>query len=193
MRVCIVGSGPSAEGFNPPDGAFVIAVNGAIEWLPRADAWFTLDPSPKNLGRMRNQRQGVKYYAAMAQPPSNVIGLKRIARQGKEPAEEHSPEWWLWRWSAITGLCKQAGKIHTGNSAWGALQLACQMGARKVALVGIDANSKQRIEGGNPNSLRHLPLLFNSAVGEIKMVNCGDMKSRIPKMTIEDGMQWVLK
>lgn len=191
MRAVIVGSGPSAEGFVPPDGVTVISVNGSIEWLPRADIWFTLDPSQKNLSRMRNQREGVKYYAAMGRPPKNVTGLKRLARQGKEPDGEHSPQWWLWRWSAIPGICKQHGKIHTGNSAWGALQLAYQLGARKVALVGIDANSKQRVEGGNPNSLRHLPLLFNSAIDDIKMVNCGDMKSRIPKMNTEDAMRWL--
>ena len=49
----IVADGPSAKGFVPPDGIDIIAVNGAIEWLQRADYWFTLDPSPVNYDRMR--------------------------------------------------------------------------------------------------------------------------------------------
>lgn len=190
-RVVIVASGPSAAGFIPPDDVKVIAVNGAIDWLPRADCWFTLDPSPSNMARMRNRRPGVHYYAAMAKPPQGVVRLDRLAYQGEEPEDKESPEWWFWRWSCIRRICETPGKIHTGNSAWGALQLAYHMGADKVALVGVDASQESRVEGGKPNNLSHLPLLFNSAIGQIDFVNCGEMESDVPKMTIKDAMQWL--
>lgn len=47
-RAVIVASGPSAAGFVPPDDVTVIAVNGAISWLERADYWFSLDASAAN-------------------------------------------------------------------------------------------------------------------------------------------------
>lgn len=58
-RVAVVGSGPSAKGLEAiefPECVTVIAVNGAVDRLPRADLFFTLDPSPANRRRMREQR-----------------------------------------------------------------------------------------------------------------------------------------
>lgn len=192
MRVVIVASGPSACGFVPPSGATVIAVNGAIEWLPRADYWFTLDPSPVNLERMHRPRHGVTYCAALAEEaPLWVRRFKRIAARGAEP-EAGTPQWWLWRWSAVPTLCTEHGCIHTGNSAWGALGLAYHLGAERVALVGVDASGDERIEGGRCRNLGHLPLLFESALPQISLINCGAMRSAVPKMTIEEGMKWLM-
>lgn len=193
MRAVIVASGPSARGFKPPAGVTVISVNGSIDWLSRADIWFTLDPSTVNMTRMKKRRPGVEYYAAMAHPPEGVKRLQRVSSRGTEPQPRHTPEWWLWRWSATLGFSQYPEEINTGNSAWGALQLACQLGAKKVALIGVDATNAVRVEGGRPNNLSHLPLLFNSAIGKIDFVNCGHMKSKVPKMTIEEGMEWLIK
>ena len=44
----------------------IIAVNGAIDWLPRADLWFTLDMSEENRQRFDRQRPAVKYIACGA-------------------------------------------------------------------------------------------------------------------------------
>lgn len=192
MRAVVVASGPSAQGFTPPDGVVVIAVNGAIEWLPRADYWFTLDPSPINMERMNHPRAGVTYCAALNEPaPLWVRRFKRVAGRGQEP-RLGTPEWWLWRWSAVKTLSTTPGKIHTGNSAWGALGLAYHLGAERVALVGVDASGEDRIEGGKCRNLSHLPMLFESAMPQIKMVNCGHMNSMVPKMTIDEGMQWLI-
>jgi hypothetical protein len=170
----------------------VIAVNGAIEWLPRADYWFTLDPSPINMERMNNPRAGVTYCAALNEPaPLWVRRFERVAGRGQEPSTG-TPEWWLWRWSAVKTISTTPGKIHTGNSAWGALGLAYHLGAERVALVGVDASGEDRIEGGKCRNLSHLPSLFESAMPQIKMVNCGHMNSMVPKMTIDEGMQWLI-
>jgi len=193
MRCVIVASGPSAKDFVPPVGVTVIAVNGAIEWLARADYWFTLDASFDNLGRMQQRRYGVKYCAAVSDHivlPTGIDRYKRIAGRGEEPGRG-TPEWWVWRWSAVLGLSECIGAINTGNSAYGALGLAYHLGADRVALVGVDASSEERVEGGKPNNLSHLPLLFESALSQINVINCGAMVSKLPAMSIAEGMEWL--
>lgn len=194
--IIIVASGPSAKDFIPPDGVTVIAVNGAIDWIPRADHWFTLDPSPENMRRMRNQRQGVHYWAAVLPKvnlPKGVTRLRRIDKRTKTPPSSEGPEFWLWRLSCVKGLSKIPDAIHSGNSAWGALGLAYHLGARKVALVGVDATTEPKIEGGPcATDLSHLPLLFASAIGQLDFVSCGKLGGHgIKQLTIEEGMKWL--
>jgi hypothetical protein len=195
MRVVIVGSGPTARGFKPPAGVVVIAVNGAIGWLPRADYFFTLDPSPINISRLRNQRIGVKYCYAYDHVLNiaNAEFYERIAGCEFITPKPYSPQWFCNRWGCRLGLSNRVGQIHTGNSAYGALGLAYHLGATKVALVGIDANSAPRLEGGTPNNLSHLPLLFESAMAQINFINCGSMHSAVPQKTIAEGMEWLCK
>lgn len=175
-RCVIVGSGPSASGFIPPAGLTIIAVNGAIEWLPRAEYWFSLDDSPKNITCATQQRSGVTYYSAgwrCAIP--GVKNLRRESWRGTEPEDKNSPEWWFWRWSCKPGLSTDRGAVNTGNSAYGALNLAYHLGFRDVALIGVDATDEERIEGGKPNNLAHLPLLFRSALAQVNVVSCGKL------------------
>lgn len=195
MRVVIVASGPSAKGFVPPAGVRVIAVNGAIDWLRRAEYFFTLDPSQANMQRMRRQRIGVKYCYAYEHvlPVGNAEFYERVGACEFITPQPYSPEWWCNRWRGKLGLTKRIGQINTGNSAYGALGLAYHLGAEKVALVGVDASSAPRIEGGAPNNLSHLPLLFESAIGQINFINCGAMVSAVPTKTIKDGMDWLCK
>lgn len=188
MRAIIVGDGPSAAGFVPPDGVFVIAVKGAIKWLSRADAWFSLDPNQRTLDMVTKPRPGVWYYCAcdpQAWLPRHVIRMRRIAARGVEPTEHGSPEWWLWRWSAVCGLCEHPGRIHTGNSAWGALGLAYHLGYRDVLLVGVDGTADERVSGGAPSNMSHLPLLFESALGQVRLSTVGRL-GRVPHTTLED-------
>lgn len=189
-RAIVVGSGPSARGFEPPDGVTIIAVNGAIEWLSRADYFFTLDPSPANLHRLRNPAPGVRYNAAVPENivlPPYVDRFKRISTRGREPLHHGSPEWWLWRWSAAKGLSERPDSIHSGNSAYGALGLAYHLGFTDVALVGVDGTNDPRIEGGMPCNLSHLPLLFASALHQINVVSCGHLTG-IPQQLLEDWL-----
>lgn len=147
---------------------------------------------------MRQQKDGVKYAAAVEPQHDIPMGVERFHRlRGvmPEPEDKNSPQWWLWRWGGRTGIRSNVGFINTGNSAWGALQWAYKMGARKAALVGVDANQEERLEGGKPNNLSHLPLLFESALGNpsFEFINCGHMQSKVPQMSIEDGMKWLMQ
>lgn len=185
----IVASGPSARGFKPPHGLTVIAVNGAIDWLTHADYFFTLDCSIVNLRRILNRRPGVSYTAAGC--PYNlahVRNFQRIGARGVEPGVIGSPEWCLWREHAICGLSTNPATIHTGNSAWGALGLAYHLGFEHVALVGVDGTDEPRIEGGRCRSLAHLPLLFASALPQIRVTSCGALTG-IPQMAFPEWMK----
>lgn len=188
MRAIIVGDGPSARGFVPPEGVAVFAVKRTIHWLPRADYWFSLDPNEASLECMRNQRPGVAYYCAVDpgdDVPAGVTRLERVAHRGREPRARRSSEWWFWRWSAVARLCETPGKVHSGNSAWGALGLAYHLGYRDVLLVGVDGTGDRRQSDGRPpNNLSHLPALFRSALGQVKLQTVGRMRG-LPTVPLE--------
>lgn len=190
-RCIIVASGPSAKDFVAPRGIPIIAINGAINVVDRASYFFTLDPSKENLMRMGVRRRGVQYCAALPPEHADIPGVHRFNRigyRGDEPAEKHSPEWWLWRWSAKSGLCVDPTEISSGNSAYGALNLALHLGYTDVALVGVDGTDEPRChDGGKPNNLDHLRPLFASALEQINVVSCGQLDS-VPQMTLKE---WV--
>jgi hypothetical protein len=190
VRAIIVGSGPSARGFEPPAGVAVFAVKRTIMWLSRADYWFALDHNPAAMDCMRNQRPGVKYYCACpdsVELPAGVTRLRRIEGRGPQPWPHNTPEWWLWRWSAVRGLCREPGAVHTGNSAYGALGLAYHLGFRDVLLVGVDGTQDARIEGGYPYNLSHLPLLFQSARNQVRLHTVGELDG-IPSISLSDWL-----
>lgn len=193
MSSCIiVASGPSARGFAPPENIPIIAVNGAIDWIERADYAFTLDPSPANMRRFSNHRPGVEYVMALPYgdtAPENVTRYRRIAVRGNQPRGRSSVEWLLWRLSCVKTLCAIPGCIHTGNSAWGALGLAYHLGFQHVALVGVDGSREINLDGDNSGDLRHLRELFLSALDQIDVVSCGQLDG-IPQMTLEE---WICK
>ena len=197
MRFAVVASGPSAQGFVPPDGVTVIAVNGAIHWLARADHWFTLDLSRRNQAILARPRPGVQYWVAAdrsAEIPRHAKRLERLSSPvpRRAPSRNRSPAWWFRRLGCVPGLSSDRGKIHTGNSAYGALGLAKHLGASKVLLVGVDATRDERIDGGFSGNLSHLPMLFGSAVNDIDFVSCGKLSGHgIRQMTIHEGLQWL--
>jgi hypothetical protein len=192
-RAIIVGSGPSAEKFVPPDNVDIIAVNGAIDWLTRADYFFTLDDSLVNMKRLTNQRSGVKYCAAFSpniKTPNNVRRFNRIGLRIKEPAAKNNEFWWAWRWSAKLGLCESKDDISSGNSAYGAVNLAYHLDYKYVAVIGVDGTSEPRVDGtGRPNNLSHLPLLFYSASQQINLISLGKISS-IPQMTLSNWLKY---
>lgn len=194
MRAIIVGDGPSSSGFVPPDGIAVFAVKRTIRWLARADYWFSLDWNTDSRLDAGNPVPGVNYHAAVTKHdrlPEHVTRWERVsARRMYLPRSvgHESPEWWLFRWGAILGLSKEPGKIHSGNSAYGALGLAHHLGYTDVLLVGIDGTADVRQSDGRPpNNLSHLPLLFQSAMPQIKLATIGGMAG-IPHTTLEDWM-----
>ncbi|MCP3681831.1 MAG: norphogenetic protein [bacterium] len=187
-KIIIVCSGLSAQGFKPPGNIPVIAVNGAIDWLCSANYFFTLDPSEVNRERMLSRREGVKYYAAYNEPIPNITMLERI---------EYPTMGIGGRFAGVAGLSRDKNKINTGNSAYGALGLAFNMGAKKIVIVGLDGKS-DRVEGGRSKDLSHLPILFSTALSQldeagVEVVNAS-VNSNIdcfPRMTHKEAIEWI--
>lgn len=173
MKCIIVGSGPSAKGFKPPKDIPIIAVNGVIEWIKRVDYWFTLDPSEANRNRMNNQRPDTEYHAAV---PDNVKLPEGVTRWCRVESKKKRSDYWMRKYKCVLTLNKEPGKINTGNSAWGALGLAYHLGFKDVLLIGVDGTSDERIEGGKPNTLSHLPELFKSARRQVKLRSAGKLE-----------------
>lgn len=166
-RVLIVASGPSLSFLRRnraplrAPGVTVIAVNGAVEWVPRADYFCSIDPSKVNLARFETLRPNVQYVVAcpeyyLLQPA--IIHLRRVEREDVTEFTRLNSAL-----RGVTGLSEDPGALHTGNSAYAALGLAYLMKAERVALLGVDGTQEERIEGGAPNDLEHLPRLFESA------------------------------
>lgn len=214
-RIAVVASGPSARGLEDvtiPEGVTVIAVNGAIDRLPRADFFFTLDLSESrphdrgNRARILDPRPGTTYYAAamvrgsgfpipprQRRPPeaTHVLWLKRLHGKG-------------WRRSR-SGLSDDPGGINGGNSGFGALGLAYLMaqGAaseRRIGLFGVDGDAEAGYAWGegSPRRLDGLPQLFASAVPQleaagIQVVN-GSPSSKVTtfaRMPPLDAIAWL--
>ena len=195
--VLIVADGPSAAVMRTlfvPQEIYVIGVNGAAQWLPRVDAFFTLDTAPRQRWLMRNQRPGVRYFAAVptcygvpGAPPNQapprekrVTFLRRVEGDGPLNAAEGMND---------DPLC-----INTGNSAWGALGISHHMKARRVGLIGVDGNGDPRVSGGRPGDLSHLPWLFSTYNGNAEVRN-GSPRSVVdcfPRASAAEVIQWLL-
>lgn len=181
MKSIILGSGPSSRGFVKPDGIFTVAINGAIEACPEADAFFTLDHSPENMRRLDELPSWVTGYVAFPdniQTPPHITRFHRKYAFGlPEPRPKNTPEWWFWRWNCIEGLSKDPGAIHTGNSAFGALGVLYHLGYTDVALVGVDGTQDAKPDGSMPKNLSHLGMLFESARYQINLTSCGKLNT----------------
>ena len=192
-NVIIVASGPSVLAVSRDDilaaDAVVIAVNGAIDWLGRADYWFTLDPSQINLVRASNRISGCEYVMAMPdnmQAPAGVTRMER--RQGDAYGKAR----------ALQGLSEDKNAIHTGNSAYGALGLAYHLRPKRIVLLGVDGTRERRVDGGYSRTLEHLPALFTSAIPQLQkrrigVVN-GSPDSRVtcfPRVTPQEALCWL--
>ena len=195
--VLIVADGPSAavmRSLYVPQEIYVIGVNGAAQWLPRVDAFFTLDTSPRQRWMLRNQRPGVRYFAAV--PPT--YGSAFAAPNHRGPRERGVT--FLSRVEGEGPLRAAAGMhddplcINTGNSAWGALGIAHHMQAERVGLVGVDGSTDPRVSGGRPGALSHLPWLFSTYDGKAEVLN-GSPRSAIdcfPRCSAAEVVQWLL-
>lgn len=212
-KCIIVASGSSSRGFIPPSDIPIIGVNGTAEWLPKMDYWFTLDPSTVNKRRMRSLHKGTEYYMAIDKDKMEeyerdypgVHVLERIGVDIKKPPKRNVIEKKIVRGRVINrvhrvvdrnfkqpddsfakGLNTTPWVINSGNSAFGALGLAYHLGFTDVLLVGVDGDSKERVEGGYSRDLSHLPQLFESAIDQINIYNAGNLSSsKIPHKTIE--------
>ncbi|PWN56210.1 hypothetical protein DEH80_08025 [Abyssibacter profundi] len=202
-RVLIVAGGPSARplrGRCLPPSVHVIAVNGAADWLPRFDAWITVDPSAANRSRMRNPRPvSVRYYACVPDDYGQPTARCLDHRAPPEPGIT-----WLRRltgfgpWGARAGLSADPAGLHTGNSAYAALGVAYLMRASRIVLAGVDGSSAARVDGGHPRDLTHLPALFASATGELARAGCEVVNANpfsavscFPRRPLDEALGWL--
>lgn len=200
-RILIIADGPSLRGadLQIPPGVHVIAVNGAVEWAPVVQTFFSLDPSQRIRGYVRNKRAGVRYYLAVpddygmasAYDPAHrapreqgVMFLRRITGCGVRGAAE--------------GLSDDPGAIHTGNSAYGALGLAYHWRPRKIALLGVDGtDAGYATRAGSPAwSLSHIPALFESALPQLRGIQVinGSPQSTVecfPRVPPMEAVEWL--
>lgn len=193
-RLIIVADGPSAAGFVPPAGVPVMAVKGAILWLARADYWFSLDPNARTFAMLTDRRPGVRYAAAVPPGvplPEGVERLERVAADPERtamPPRNRGPEWWAWRLGAVTPLSEEPGRIHTGNSAYGALGWAYLLGYRRVLLVGVDGTAQARVsDGARPRQLVHTPYLFEQAQRQVDLSSVSRL-GRVPRVTLPEWL-----
>lgn len=193
-RVAVVCSGPSigTHGFKPvfPDNVAVIAVNGAIRFC-KPNYWFTLDQSPSNQEIMRHRRPGCKYYSARGISHCGPIvpGVFHLQRVGGKLGDVTVVEY---------GLPTDPSKIHTGNSGWGAFQVAVHMKARKIALFGVDGHGGYSFSGGAPRNLTMLPVLFESALPqlgewgvEVRNGSPDSLVKAFPRTTPQEARDWL--
>lgn len=174
LTVALVGSGPSVKN-QEIKGDVIIAVNSAIQFC-RPHIWFTLDPSKSNQKIWENPLEGVQYIAAIPDrviTPPHVIRLNRIEGPGLDElpiSERANPQlFWARRWKAKFTLSEDPKSIHTGNSLWGALQLYYLFFKYASCVIyGLDGTYQDRVTGGRPLALNHLPLLFESALPQLR-------------------------
>lgn len=196
-KVIIVAGGSSLKGFDLKKlenlkGVATIAVNEALCCF-KADYFVTIDPNPiRSLLIAKEHEHTYKF-----------VGFK-------EPVENAHM---LLRWKPTDGedyrLREEKDEIQTTNSGYAAFNLAYHFEAKKVLLLGIDADDQKHFYNdvsypigsvGYEKSLNLIPACFEAALPQIKqrgiyVVN-GSMRSRVdcfPKMTPDDGIDWLLR
>jgi hypothetical protein len=182
-NVIIVCTGPSLKNYDfsfLAGKGYIIAVNDAGKFLPFADAWFTLDPwgcgmngtqypsnfhgqlfaaVPEDFG-LRNARS----LEHQVQPNSKFNYLHRIPFHTVDELKPY--DYYNW------GLNEDAGCINTGNSGFGALNLAYHMRPENIFILGLDGTRGYFFdEKKYTRPLNHLPLIFNSSVQQLRDAN----------------------
>jgi len=181
--IIICCTGPSLKNFDftsLKDKGYIIAVNDAGKYIPFADAWFTLDPwGCGAAGKQIPPNFQGDLFAAVPEdfgtptakstthrvtPHPKMNYLHRIAFH---TINDYKPADYL-SW----GLNEDSSCINTGNSGFGALNLAYHMRPKRVFLLGIDATSGYFFdERKSTKSLNHLPMIFKSSVKQLESKN----------------------
>ncbi len=205
-NIIIVGSGKSLIGFdfNKLRGiGTIIAVNGAGDSVPFADMWFTLDPWGLNGPQLPRDFSG-KLYAAVSEdygtpkaqavehrvkPDSRITFLHRLRSHNYVGVSSET--------TYKVGLSEDTSCINTGNSGYGALNLAYHFRPKKILLLGIDGSMGYFYTSSKTNRpLTYLPTMFESAAPQlkkagIKLIN-GSVNSSItayPRFTVEEALK----
>lgn len=171
--VAIVADGPSAAPLRHitiPQEVYVIGVNHASIWLPRCDAYMTANPDHRQRFVMNNQRVGVRYFAAVPMAYGSVLAEgsnhgpreRNVSffRQCIEPGMSDDPRYCS---VGIEGLPR--------NSVYAALNLACHLGAQRIAIFGMDCSNAPRVSGGRAGGLHGVPALMEHYDGQAQVLN----------------------
>jgi hypothetical protein len=208
-RVVIVGSGKSLSGFDfkkiKKDKYYIITVNDSVQHVPFAQAWFTLDPWGLDGPQLPNLKafNGVMYAAVpddygrrdakhpqhQVRPNSKVIFLHRII--GHNFIDQSSET------ASVHGLSEDPRCVSTGNSGYGAFNVAYHLRPKKILLLGIDATIGYFYTNQKTNrSLSSLPSLFNSTKHQIEKAGIqvinGSKDSRVgtyPRFSIDEALE----
>jgi hypothetical protein len=204
-RVLIVCTGPSVENiaFPPLPGVTTIVVNGALEWHPAPDIFFSLDPSNYVRRLVRHRPARVAAYLAVpgdyGTPGARVVAHRDAPERGVTYLRRSTGGGYL---GACYRLSDDPRAIHTGNSAWGALGLAWHMGAARVAFLGLDGTTDRYayLPGCPVTSFDHLPGLFESSVPQLEargvLVVNGSRRSCVtcfPRLEASETFGWLLE
>lgn len=182
-KVIVVCSGPSLKGFDfkriNRDDYYVITVNDSVKGAPFADAWFTLDPWGLNGPQLPENGFKGKLFAAVPQdygrrdavnpkhrvrPKGNIIFLQRLIAHNK--LEESSET------AFSLTLSEDPRCVSTGNSGYGAFNIAYHLRPQKILLLGLDGSMGYYYTNTETNRpLTYLPKMFNSTKRQIERAN----------------------
>lgn len=206
-RFAIVGTGPSVQALDlalvkkaAAAGVHILAINGAIEWLPVAHSWLTLDPSTINQQRMRERRPGVRYYAGVPDDFGHPDARKKIHRY--PPPENVTYFRRLMGWpQGGRGLTESREVLRSGNSSFGGLGAAYLARPERIALFGVDAAlTGYAYKRGRPTGrLWHMDKLFGTATRQlrqagIQVVNGSPLSAvtRFRRCPPDEAMRWLI-
>jgi hypothetical protein len=181
-NIVIIASGPSVNNINLEhlrwvDNKFVITINDAGKHINFADAWFTLDPWGLQ-GPQLPTGNPCKLYAAVPQdygtpnariaqhratPSAKITYLHRLISHN-DPSVSSETAYKL-------GLSDDPSCISTGNSGYGALNLAYHMRPKNIYLLGIDGTNSYFYEKKTTKPLTYLPQMFKSSVSQLTKAN----------------------
>ncbi len=201
-KVIIVAGGNSLRDFDLSKlkikGVVTIAVNGAVEHFD-ADYFCTID------------RFAPQYINRYPENCYKFIGFKEPIFEGFHNLRRFL----IHHTDGIINnnclLCEDRSMIQTHNSAYAAFNLAYHFKAKKIVLLGVDADQSPHFydDINNPviydnaslgwkNSISKIPLLFEKSLPQINkrginVVN-GSINSNVQcftKMSITDSLEWI--
>lgn len=195
-NVIIVASGPSVNDIDMDavksfKNKFVIAVNGAGQHVPFANAWFTLDPWGLEGPQLPGPEFKGRLYAAVPddygtpnarctqhriRPRAKITYLHRLQSHNYTNVSSDS--------AYKLGLSEDPSCINTGNSGYGALNLAYHMRPKRIFLLGIDGSIGYFYTKKQANRpLSNIQILFNSSKPQLDANNI-EVYNVSPKSTV---------
>lgn len=180
-NIIIIASGPSVNDIDMSllksfPNKFVITVNGAGKHIDFADAWFTLDPWGLNGPQLPPDTFKGKLYAAVPDDfgtPNAKCVQHRVTPRAKinflHRLQSHNYTNVSSETAYKLGLSEDSSCINTGNSGYGALNLAYHMRPKNIYLLGIDGTIGYFYSNKDRNRpLTYISTLFKSAVPQLE-------------------------